>query len=1088
MGEAADKSKVNFKSAGRTNAAIAEKKAPVLVRASRTMRYVSLHHHTTFSYLDGYQLPEAHVRRAVELGMPALAVTEHGNVSSHVKLEMAATKEGVKPIYGVELYTGDVEESKRTQRKNHLTVLASTQEGYRNLLRIVSRGWSQFYYEPTVDGATLAAHKSGLVVLSGCTGSLLATSLVGGKNVPEAEASYDRGKQVAARFKRAFGDSYFLEVQAFPELENVCRINQMMERLSGELKIPLVATGDVHYTRPDENEMQMILHNVRAGNKQTLEDMARAWGYHVPLHPLTDNEMYRRLRATGLSNAAAKSAVLNTELIADRCNVQLPKLPDLKFPVPPEYRDSMECWRSWLKEGWRYRGCHRLSPKEQDRYRTQLRKEMEVIEAKNFHDYLLIVSDIVKFAKDSGIPVGPARGSAAASIACWLLRITEVNPMIFPGLVFERFIDPTRADPPDVDLDFDSSRRQEITDYCAAKYGTNCVGNIGTFTMYKSKNSLDDVARVYRIPTYAVDNIKEVLLERSSGDLRASATIEDTIEMFDQAREAVEQYPKLMESTKLEGNVKGMGVHAAGLVIANGPLTDVCAIYERMVKDNLYQVISLDKYDAERQNLVKIDILGLNTMTMIKEALQMIDMPLTDLYSLPLDDPKVIEAFKANDVVGIFQFDGRAMRSVNAELQPDNFKEICDVNALARPGPLHNNASATYIDIKKGRITPERLHPIYDSIASETNYQVVYQEQILRIVREIGGFDWTAAAYIRKIISKKLGEQEFNRQWERFWAGAQANGLSEDVARKIWGLCITAGAYAFNAAHCVSYGMLAYWTMWLKVHHPVEFYASSLRTMNEKKQLEYLRDAAKHGIDAVAPSPSHSGVSWTPGPNKLYAGFSQVRGIGPKLAPRLVEYQQSHGVSKFEDFMAMKGVGKAKIDALNDMANSDDPFDVKKLHRTLQVMRKELRRWPQLPRPTHLSHQVPYSRGNDTEIVWMGMIRHRNLRDLFESNFARTGVPLDPDTVKDPHLDEWVIMIGYDDGDELLTLTVDRWKYPKFKKAVWGLKLDHDLVLVRGIKRGFQARRAIYIKQMWVIDPYADKETEEEEQFIDDVG
>lgn len=1060
---------------------VEKQRIKAVYRDRKPMRYVSLHHHTTFSYLDGYGMPESHVRRATELNMGALAVTEHGNVSSHVKLEIAAQKQGVKPIYGCELYTGDVTPEKRTQRKNHLTVLATDDEGYRNLLRVVSRGWSDFYYEPTVSGSVLAEHRSGLVVLSGCTGSLLATSLVGGKNVDPADASYRRGKQVAARFKRAFGDSYYLEVQAFPELEQTRRINQMLARISEELRIPLVATGDVHYTKPSEAEMQMILHNVRGGNKQTLEDQARSWGYDVRLcPPLTDKKMLERLMGTGLNRKQSIAAILATEEIAQRCNVTLPKLETLKFPVPPPYKSVMEVWHAWVKEGWRYRGCHLLRGKEFKEYQKKLLYEMRVFEEKEFLDYLLIVSDIVKFAKDSGIPVGPARGSAAASIVCWLLRITEVNPMIFPGLVFERFIDPTRQDPPDIDLDFDSDRRHEIRDYAVAKYGADCVNNIGTFTMYKSKNSLDDIARVYKIPQFAADQIKAVMIERSSGDLRASATIEDTIEMFDQARDAVEKYPELMRATKLEGNVRGMGVHSAGLVISNGPITDVCAVYEREVKGELMQVISLDKYDAERQGLIKIDILGLNTMSMIKEALGILGMSLEDLYNIPLDDPEVIRGFQENDVVGVFQFDGRAMRSVNAELQPDSFKEVCDVNALARPGPLHNNASAMYCDIKRGKVEPERLHPLYDAIAAETHYQVVYQEQILRIVREIGGFDWTKAAHIRKIISKKLGEQEFNRQWEIFRDGAAERGVSEDTARRIWGLCITAGSYAFNAAHCVSYGMLAWWTMWLKRHHPLAFYVASLRKMPEDKALAYLRDAARKGIEVLPPDPVHSDVSWDQAEGKLFAGFQQVPGIGPKMAPRMVAFREEHGVEDWADYIRVPGIGGKTVEKLRAFSQQDDPFGVYALHRRLEAVRRELHRMG-LPRPTHRSLDVPYSKGNDTEVVFLGLLHpRRNLRDLFESNFARTGTALDPEDVQDPELREWVVGIAYDE-DEQVTVTWDRWQYPKFKSAIWAIKPDHDVILFKGVKKGYQARRAIYVKRMWVIDP--DDTSDEEEEW-----
>lgn len=1023
------------------------------------LRYVSLHHHSTFSYLDGFQLPSTHVERAADIGMGAMALTEHGNVSSHVQLEMAAQKSGVKPIFGCELYTGDVGEN-ATQRKNHLTVLAADQQGYRNLLGAVTQGWSDFYYEPTVSGAVLAKYRKGLIVLSGCTGSLLATSLIGGKNVPPEEASYERGKQVARRFKKLLGDSYYLEVQMFPELENVRRLNVMIAQIGKELGIPLVATGDVHYTKPDEASIQQILHNVRGGGRQTLEEQSRAWGYDVPLcPPLTDQEVMHRLKGTGLTTAQAREALHSTEEIAERCNVVLPKLPQLRYPC----EDGMKTWREWIRQGWHFRGCDKLPPRQRREYRERLQYEMGVIEQKDFIDYFLVVSDLVKWSKDHGILVGPARGSAAASLVCYLLRITEVNPMDFPNLVFERFIDVSRADLPDVDLDFDSERRDEIRHYLAGKYGADCVGNIGSFTYYKSKNSLDDVARVYRIPKHAVETVKELLIERSSGDLRASATIEDTVEQFEAAAEVFEQYPDLHRAMELEGNIKGMGVHAAGLVVSNGPLTDVAAIYERVVNGKTYQVISQDKYDAERQNLLKIDALGLSTMTLIAEALDNLGLNLQDLYDLTFDDPDVIDAFRRNDTTGVFQFDGRTMRNVTAELKPDDFQEIYDINALARPGPLYNGATANYIDIKWGRKEAQHLHPLLDDITKGTHFQIVYQEQILRIVREIGDFDWTHAAYIRKIISKKLGKQEFERQYEKFRSGAEANGVDDDTARQIWNSCVTAGSYAFNAAHCVSYGILAYWTMWLKVNHPEVFYCACLNHLPEKKHLELLQDAERHGLDIRPPQPS-SAVNWQPYEGAIEGGLSTIKGIGEKTAEKILE----SAPETWDDMASVKGVGPKTIETFKKFVEKEDPYNIHRLERRIAKVKNYLLA-AGIPMPTHTSAQVPFSEGPDTSIVWIGVLKYRNQRNLFEAHFSRTGEELDPADVRDPHLADWVSGMGSDD-EEVITLVWDRWRYPKFKDEVFDIKLDDDIIVVDGYKPGFQARRAVYVRRMWVFE------------------
>lgn len=1065
-----------------------------LIRPDKEMRYVSLHHHSTYSYKDGFGLPASHVRRAAELGMPSIAMTEHGNVSSHAKLDTAAKEYGIHPIFGCELYTGAVGDD-RTQRKNHLTVLAENAEGYRNLLRIVSQGWSDHYYEPTVSGQVMVDHRDGLIVLSGCTGSLLSTSLIGGKNVPVEDASYARARKVARRFKKSLVDgNYYLEVQMFPELENVRRINQAWERLSQELDIPLVATGDCHYTKPNESEMQVILHSI--GRGKSPEELARDWGYDVPLcPPLTDQMAYERLRGTGLSKRAAIEAIQNTAIIAERCQVEIPHMDPIRFPFKQfGFKSREDAWLTWLKEGWERRKMDDQMWKRDAQGRSpaaRMKYEMAIMESKDFVDYFLVVSDLVKFAKDSYIPVGPARGSAAASLVCYLLRITEVNPMDFPNMMFERFVDYTREDLPDIDLDFDDERRHEVFERAAQVYGRDKVGKIGTFTKYKAKLALDDVGFVHHVPKYAVETVKELLLERSSGDLRASATIEDTVEQHEKAREIFDAFPALWKATELEGNVKSMGIHAAGLVVASRPITDVCAVYTKVdnkgrVKldefGNPMEVVSFDKYDAEEHNLLKMDILGLANMALIRIALSMIGMSLQELYDLPLDDEETLRGFQENDCVGIFQFDGWAMRSVNSSLKPDNFEDIMAVNALARPGPLHSNASSEYIEVKRGQREPSLSHPLLDPIVKDTYGQIIYQEQILRIVREIGDFSWTHAAYIRKIISRKIGEQEFNRQKDTFAAGARSKGLDDELIDKIWGACITAGGYAFNVPHCASYGMLGYWTMWLKRHHPQAFYTAALRKLAGWKTLSILRDATKHGIQIVPPTLNEGTVTWEAlDDDKVMGGYSQIKGIGEKMSLTIINDRERNGPFKdWEDLQRVKGVGPATVRDVRSFVERDDPFEIFALERRIQRVVREITHGSlkgKLPRPTHKTIDIPMERGKDVEVVWIGTVHSRNLRDLFEVNFGKTGEALDLETggpggkpVRRPDLPDWVIMYGEDETEQM-SVTVDRFKYPRFKQMVWGIELDHDLVLVRGVKKGYQARRALYVYDMWVLDP-----------------
>lgn len=1049
------------------------------VQIVKPMRFVSLHHHSTFSALDGYALPAAHARRATELGMSALAMTEHGNTSSHVKLEMAAIEHGIKPLFGCEIYMGKVGEG-ATQRKYHLTVLAATDEGYRNLITMVSKAWAEgFYYEPTVSWEMLKQYKKGLIILSGCQGSLLFCSMVGGKLISEEQANYKRARKVAQLFKREFGDAYYLECQAFPELSKTCEFNPLAEKLAADLRIGLVATMDCHYTIPEESEIQAILHNVRGGGRKTLEEQSREWGYDTYLcPPPNDRSLYRALRETGLSSLAAQQAIINTEIINERIDhITLPKLPMVRYPLPDGYDNGLQLWRDWIKQGWKFRDVPNLpkAPAIEESYKERLQREIKVIEDKDFIDYFLITSDMVKFAKDSGIPVGPARGSAAASLVCYLLRITEVNPMLYDNLVFERFIDETRMDLPDIDLDFDSDRRHEVREYLVAKYGEGRVSNIGTFNYYKSKNSLDDVARVFRIPGFKVDVVKDLMVQRSSGDLRASATIEDTAEQFTEVREVFEEYPDLAFAMELEGNVRGIGVHSAGLVISNGPITDVCAVYAREVKGVMTEVISFDKKDAERQGLIKMDVLGLSTMAMLAEGMRHLGMSVDDLYSIKLDDEKVIDGFRRNDVTGIFQFDGRATRLVNEGIKPDNFREICDINALSRPGPLHNGAALAYIEIKRGAREPILVHPALDLICADTRYQIIYQEQILRIVREIGDFEWTHAAYIRKIISQKLGDGEFNRQWQRFWDGAQRMhpDMSEEKCQEIWGLCITAGSYAFNAAHTVSYGMLAFWTMWMKQYHPAVFYAASLAKMPATKQEELLRDALKKEIKVKPPHPKHSGATWRPSKSGIRAGFGQIPGIGPKVTERVLEFREQGSLKQWGDLVAIPGIGPKTVDKIVEFAAADDPFRIAKLDDAIARAQAALEA-AGLPKCTHTSRQIPYTKGSSDRVTWAGVLQKKNIRDIYEANQAR-GHTVDMSQIKDPHLHEKAVLHGWD-GEELVLLLISRYIYPKFKQAIFETKLNHDVIMIIGRKASWCDGRMVQVDDMWVVDPYDDEE------------
>jgi DNA polymerase-3 subunit alpha len=478
-------------------------------------------------------------------------------------------------------------------------------------------------------------------------------------------------------------------------------------------------------------------------------------------------------------------------------------------------------------------------------------------------------------------------------------------------------------------------------------------------------------------------------------------------------------------------------------------------------------------------------------MGLIRIALGIIGMTLEELYAVPLDDPKVYEGFRRNEVIGIFQFDGRAMRSVNREVKPDTFAEVCDINALARPGPLHSGAAAEYIMAKHKKKIVEALHPIVTAITAHTNGQIVYQEQILRVVRELGGFSWEEAALVRKLISKKQGEQAFNRLQGKFLEGCSSRGVRDVVAAKVWKQLVTAGAYAFNAAHCVSYGMLAYWCMWLKQNHPLAFYSASLQKFSgpshKEKALDILKECAAKGIEVLPPHPLNSREQWCIEGSALRAGLVQVPGIGATTAQAMLEWQGEwiagggHGRVMDEDnfdlswsdYLAVKGVGPGTVQKVEAFCGQDDPFGVYTLARQLTKTRWWIGEHGHdigLPFPSSRSEDVPYE-AKPGEHVWIGRVVNRNLKDIYELHRSRTGEELDPKKVKEPQHVNYVVITGEDETGPLV-ITVHRYGglYDKYKDDIWDIDPKKDLVLVRGYKRS-EYRRAIYATELHVLTP-----------------
>jgi len=739
--------------------------------------------------------------------------------------------------------------------------------------------------------------------------------------------------------------------------------------------------------------------------------------------------------------------------------------------------DSVELLWEWCRLGWKYRGFDELSADKRKEWGERVEYEMNLIVSKDFVDYFLVLSDVVRKAKDQGVAVGPARGSAAASLVCFLIRITEVNPMLFPLMLFERFIAPDRNDEPDIDLDFEDDRRDEVRQIMIAKYGEDRVGNIGTFTRYRGKNSIDDVARVYNLPRAEINAAKEFLVERSGGDSRFDASIQDTVDLFPQVKDVFDKYPELYKTLILEGNYKSFGVHAAGLVVGADHLWKYVATYGRDnvgKNKNSVQVLSVDKYDGEHLGLMKLDALGLQTMGMIRIALDSLGMSLDELYDIPMDDQETLDAFERADVAGIFQFEGRTMKLVCEELKPKSFMDLAAVNALARPGPLHSGSTGEYIAIRHKRKERVDIHPLVAKICEPTEGQIIYQEQILQICGDIGKLPWTHRSAIRKIISSKKGEGAFNALWQQFYEGAASQGIDEYTAKEIWKRMVTAGTYAFNVAHCVSYSMLGFWAMWLKVHHPLEFYAAQLhKTEDVEKRVVLMRDmgSVKFGRDfkVLPPKPGLSRATWVPTKGGVRAGFLQIPGVGEARAKQIEEFDNDVGIVKWSDLTSISGFGPKTVEKIAAFADDDDPFDIDKVHRDVASIKEFLKDNDHgMPFPRSSAEDVPYEAVRWKGII-LGRLRNRNLMDLFENHRSRSGEELDPKSIKSPDLKDSMTLY-LEDETALFTAKVNRFNYPRMKEALWDAKIGHDYILARTFSYP-SLGKTVHIEEMWIIDP-----------------
>jgi DNA polymerase III subunit alpha len=839
--------------------------------------FTHLHLHTDYSLLDGACDVDKLVAHVAALGQKSVAMTDHGNIYGAVHFFNSAKEKGVKPILGCELYICKEEDHRAAPnpdlKYNHLLVLAENEEGYRNLVRLTSEAALHgFYRKPRVSKAFLAKHSAGLIGFSGCLAGEVAENIMAGR--------YDVAKKVAGEYGELFGrGNFFLEIQNH-QLGPDRQVCDAMFRLEKELEIPLIATNDSHYISADDSRAHEILLCVQTAG--SMNDPKRFKFDTNEFYIKSADEMARLF-------AHAPHVVSGTMQFPERCNLKLSKVdnPFPAFPVP-EGQTLDSYFEQVCREGLKRRmataiehlRANGLLKKTIPDYEARLDREIDCIKQMKFPGYFMIVWDFIRFAREHGIPVGPGRGSAAGSLVAYCMEITDIDPLQ-NELLFERFLNPERVSMPDIDIDFCMNRRGEVIEYVQQKYGRDQVAQIITFNTMAAKAAVKDVGRALDMPYGEVDRIAKLI------PTTIGITIQQALKDSPPLATAYED-PKIRElvdtAMRLEGLVRGAGVHAAGVVIAPKPLAELVPVTR--TKDEAI-VTSYDMKSVEKMGLLKMDFLGLTTLTVIDDTLKLIQSTkglVLDLATIPLDDAHTYEqVFHRALTSGVFQFESGGMRDVLRRYKPNRVEDLTALNALYRPGPM--GMIDDFIERKWGRRAVEYDLPEMETILRETLGVMVYQEQVMQIANVVAGYSLGEADLLRRAMGKK-DVAEMQKQRERFMSGAAANKHPKDVAGKIFDLMAQFAGYGFNKSHSAAYALLAYHTAWLKTHYPVEFMAALLTSETSKPEniVKYISECREMNIPVVPPNVQASDANFTPvkTPNGEAIGFglAAIKNVG----------------------------------------------------------------------------------------------------------------------------------------------------------------------------------------------------------------
>jgi DNA polymerase-3 subunit alpha len=855
-------------------------------------KFVHLHVHTEYSLLDGSSRIGDLLDKTKELGMDTIAITDHGAMFGVVDFYKKAVERGIKPILGCEIYVAInkyTEKEPKDKNQYHLVLLAENNTGYKNLMKIVSEGYvNGFYYKPRVDHEILRKYSEGIIALSGCLAGEVQRYLLDG--------NYDKAKKVALEYNEIFGqDNFFLELQDHG-LEEQKQINEMLIKISRETGIPLVATNDVHYLKKEDALVHDVLLCIQTG--KTIDDEDRM---KFPTNEFYLKSYYEMMDLFG----HVKEALDNTVWIGERCNVTLDfktlHLP--KYEVPKGYT-NVEYLKKLCIEGLKRR-YKNITPEIVERFNF----EFNTIVNMGYVDYFLIVWDFIKFAKDNGIMVGPGRGSAAGSIVSYALGIIDIDPLKY-DLLFERFLNPERVSMPDIDIDFCYERREEVIEYVIEKYGEDRVAQIATFGTMAARGSIRDVGRALNMSYAEVDHIaKQVPMELGMTIAKALEVSKPLKELYN-TREDVKRLIDL--AMAVEGLPRHTSTHAAGVVISKEPITN----YVPLARNTDAIVTQFNMVELEELGLLKMDFLGLRTLTVIRDAVNLVEKNhgvKIDFNQIDYEDPKVLEMFARGETLGVFQFESAGMRQVLKELKPDRFEDLVAANSLFRPGPM--SQIPQFIENKNHPENIEYLHPKLKPILEVTYGCIVYQEQVMQIVRDIGGFTMGGADLLRRAMGKKkmdIMERERKRfiygetdeEGNVIIKGALRNGVDEETANKIYDLMIDFAKYAFNKSHSVAYAVVAYRTAWLKYYYPVEFMAALLSSVmgNTNSVSLYIQECKRLGLEVLPPDINESYKKFTVVDGKIRFGLMAVKNVGEGLIDAIIKAREKGPFKNFTDF------------------------------------------------------------------------------------------------------------------------------------------------------------------------------------------